>query len=91
MSYFHNSLTILSYFRNIIDLLNDFLEHRPLDAIIYNAEKAFIFKNRSKDREILLEQFQYFHRDMSVFLEQIKTMRLILLLFETITKKQEKA
>jgi hypothetical protein len=90
MSYLHNSLTILQYFRNITDLLNDFLEHRSLDSIIYNAEKAFIFKNRSKDHEILLEQFQYFRRDMSVFLEQIKTMRQILFLVHRITKKQEK-
>jgi hypothetical protein len=74
-------LTILPYFRNITDLLNDFLEHRSLDAIIYNAEKAFISKNRSKDRDILREQLQYFRRDMSVFLEQIKTMRQILIYF----------
>jgi len=85
----HNSITklspndfqknILPYFQYITDLLNDYLEHRPLDVIIYNAEKAFVSKNRSKDREILLEQLQYFRRDMSVFLEQIKTMRQILI------------
>lgn len=101
MSDLHNSLTrlssndfelkILPYFRNITFLLNDFLEHRTLDAIIYNAEKAFISKNRSKDCDILLEQLQYFRRDMNVFLEQIKKMRQILIRVNIITINHEQA
>jgi hypothetical protein len=101
MSDLHNSLTrlssndfelkILPYFRNITVLLNDFLEHRSLDAIIYNAEKAFISKNRSKNCDILLEQLQYFRRDMNVFLEQIKKMRQILIHVDIIKKNHGQA
>ena len=84
-------LTILPYFQYITDLLNDFLEHRPLDAIIYNAEKAFISKNRSKDCDILLEQLQYFRRDMNVFLDEIKKMHQILIHVDIIKKNHGQA
>jgi hypothetical protein len=84
-------LIIIPYFRTISSLLSDFLGHRPLDAIIYNAEKAFISKSCSKDSKILLEQFQYFHRDINVFLEQIKTMRQILIRVDIITINHEQA
>lgn len=82
-------LTIIPYFKFISALLNDFLDHRQLDAIVHNAERVFISKNSSKDRKILQEQFQYFRRDMSLFLEQIKTFRQILVRIDVITKNQE--
>lgn len=84
-------LTILPYFQYITDLLTDFLEHRSLDAIKYNAEKAFISKNRSKDCDILLEQLQYFRRDMNVFLEEIKKMHQILIHVDIIKKNHGQA
>ena len=78
-------LIIIPYFRFISSLLSDFLDHRTLDAIIHNAERAFISKKTTK------EQFQYFRKDMSLFLEQIKTMRQILVRIDVITKNQEQA
>jgi len=84
-------LIIIPYFRFISSLLSDFLDHRTLDAIIHNAERAFISKINSKDREILLEQLQYFRKDMSLFLEQIKIMRQILVRIDIIVKNQEQA
>jgi hypothetical protein len=101
MSYFDNSLTrlapktfeltILPYFRFISSLLSDFLDHRQLDAITYNAFSAFISTCSCKDREILQEQFQYFRKDMSMFLEQVKTLRKILVRLDIITKNQEQS
>ena len=101
MNNFDNSLTrlapktfqlkIIPYFKFISSLLSDFLDNRTLDAIIHNAERTFISKINSKDREILLEQFQYFRKDMSLFFEQIKTMRQILVRIDVITKNQEQA
>ena len=95
MNNFDNSLTRLSpktfqlkiipYFKFISSLLSDFLDNRTLDAIIHNAERAFISKKTTK------EQFQYFRKDMSLFLEQIKTMRQILVRIDVITKNQEQA
>ena len=95
MNNFDNSLTrlapktfqlkIIPYFRFISSLLSDFLDNRTLDAIIHNAERAFISKKTTK------EQFQYFRKDMSLFLEQIKTMRQILVRIDVITKNQEQA
>ena len=84
-------LTIIPYFRFTSSLLSDFLGHRTLDAITYNAEKAFISHCSCKDREILLEQLQYFRKDMSVFLEQIKTMRKILVRIDVIVKNNEQS
>lgn len=84
-------LTIIPYFKFISALLNDFLDHRSLDAIVHNAERAFISKNISKERENLQEQFQYFRRDMIVFFEQIKTFRQILIRLDVITKNQEQS
>jgi hypothetical protein len=95
MNNFDNSLTRLSpktfqlkiipYFKFISSLLSDFLDNRTLDAIIHNAQRAFISKKTTK------EQFQYFRKDMSLFLEQIKTMRQILVRIDVITKNQEQA
>ena len=95
MNNFDNSLTrlapktfqlkIIPYFKFISSLLSDFLDNRTLDAIIHNAERAFISKKTTK------EQFQYFRKDMSLFLEQIKTMRQILVRIDVITKNQEQA
>jgi len=48
-------LTIIPYYKFIADLLNDFLGHRVLDAITYNAEKAFISQKCSRNLEILRE------------------------------------
>jgi hypothetical protein len=84
-------LTIIPYFRFISSLLSDFLGHRTLDAITYNAEKSFISHCSCKDREILLEQLQYFRKDMSVFLEQIKTMQKILVRIDVIVKNNEQS
>jgi hypothetical protein len=84
-------LTIIPYFKFISVLLSDFLDHRPLDAIVHNAERVFISKNNSKDRKILLEKFQYFRKDMSIFLEQIKTLRKILVRLDVIVKNNEQS
>ena len=48
-------LIIIPYFRFISSLLSDFLDHRTLDAIIHNAERAFISKKTTK--EILKRSF----------------------------------
>jgi hypothetical protein len=95
MNNFDNSLTRLSpktfqlkiipYFKFISALFSDFLDHRQLDAIVHNAERAFISKKTTK------EQLQYFRRDMSLFFEQIKTFRQILIRVDVITKNQEQA
>jgi hypothetical protein len=82
-------LTIIPYFKYIAELLNDFLGHRALDAITYNAEKAFISQKCSRNLEILREQLQYFRKDMSVFLEQIKILRKILVRIDVIVKNNE--
>jgi hypothetical protein len=84
-------LTIIPYFRFTSSLLSDFLGHRTLDAITYNAEKAFISHCSCKDIDILREQLQYFRKDMSVFLEQIKTMRKILVRIDVIVKNNEQS
>jgi hypothetical protein len=78
-------LIIIPYFRFISSLLSDFLDHRTFDAIVHNAERAFISKKTTK------EQLQYFRKDMSIFLEQIKIMRQILVRIDVITKNQEQA
>lgn len=84
-------LTIIPYFKFIAELLNDFLGYRTLDAITYNAEKAFISQKYSRNLEILREQLQYFRKDMSVFLEQIKTLRKILVRIDVIVKNNEQS
>jgi hypothetical protein len=84
-------LTIIPYFKYIAELLNDFLGHQALDAITYNAEKAFISQKCSRNLEILREQLQYFRKDMSVFLEKIKTMRKILVRIDVIVKNNEQS
>jgi hypothetical protein len=84
-------LTIIPYFKFIASLLNDFLDNIPLHAIIYNAEKAFISQKYSRNLEILLEQLKYFRKDMSVFLEQVKTLRNFLVRLDIIMKNHEQA
>ena len=101
MNNFDNSLTrlapktfqlkIIPYFKFISALFSDFLDHRQLDAIVHNAERAFISKKTTKDYKILQEQLQYFRKDISLFFEQIKTFRQILIRLDVITKNQEQA